>query len=364
MNNLFDYIKWRGDLTFIQDDFNCIDSLIFSRLAYIRWEQILDTQPLSFQNAHELYTKLKQPMHSLAPEDPLLLESCAECLRYKKCFVSDFVNEISEEDEVQFCAITFHLPDNTHYIAFRGTDNTVVGWKEDLKMSCQGLVASHKKAKEYVRRISEQYKGKLRIGGHSKGGNLAMVATLRSIKSIQKRILSVDNFDGPGLDYKLYQKKKEDEFFSKIHVYIPQTSIIGRFLFTNESSRQVIQSNKHGIYQHDLYSWSVLGKSFVTVLQPDKTSERIDATIKKFTYNMTPRQLSVCIDVLFEIISSADEDTFHELSVNWMKHSPKILRAVSQLKAEERRVVLLASKELFACFIREIKNEYFDEESN
>lgn len=157
--------------------------------------------------------------------------------------ISNYINKIDAQEEKQFSAITIHMPDNTIYISFRGTDNTLIGWKEDFNMSFQSKVPSQLDAIEYINKIASKYKEKLRIGGHSKGGNLAVFGASFCKSNIQNRVINVYNNDGPGLQQDIIDSKEYKKILPKIHTYIPQTSIIGRLLY-HEENYTVVQSTQ------------------------------------------------------------------------------------------------------------------------
>lgn len=357
MTNILDYLKWRGDLSFQQDPFNAIDSLILSRAAYIRWE-------LVFKNADEVLTLKKayerfisqdlSKVHMLMKEDPELFERMATGRRFSQIYVSNFVNEVN--DEMQFSAIVFHLDDKTNYVAFRGTDNTLVGWKEDMTMSFKDSVKSQRRSVHYLRTVSN-IKGKLRIGGHSKGGNLAIYASLFVGQKIQKRILSIDNFDGPGLSQAVLDKKKNHPLFERVHLYVPQKSMIGRFLYLDNVEQSVIESSAKGIYQHDLYSWHVEGNHFVLSSSFDKGSDLLDDVLKDFLKQADDSLREESVELIFEVLQSGNTETFHDLSSNLLKKTPTLLKAISNVDPEKRKSIIASFKILMQLFINQMQED-------
>lgn len=357
MSNILDYLKWRNDLTFSQDAFNEIDSLILSRFVYIRWEIILEDESCLISEAYQKFLSMDSSfMHMLADEDPTLFEYVGTSNRFKDCTISDFVHVLDEENMIQFCAMCVHLTDKTHYICFRGTDNTLVGWKEDLYMSFQPNVPAQRLALDYLKRMAKKYRGKLRVGGHSKGGNLALYSSLFVPKYIQRRIVSVDNFDGPGLSKENYELKKDLDIYQRIHVYCPQNSMIGRMLYHDESKIQLIYSNGKGPWQHDLYTWQIMNKYFHYVNEFETSSEIIENSLKEFMEKVTPEQRKQCIDIIFESLESTNEDTFHEFSLNWFKNSTQVVKYVSKIKPDERKAVMDALKMFMAIMFDEYKS--------
>ena len=365
MSNILDYLKWRNDLTFSQDAFNEIDSLILSRFVYLRWEQILDKETCTIEEAYQKFLTIDtSKIHMLADEDPALFERISSSNRFKDCVISDFINVLDEENMIQFCAMCIHLTDKTHYVVFRGTDNTLVGWKEDLYMSFQPDVPAQRLALDYLKKIAKKYRGKLRVGGHSKGGNLAMYSSLFLPKILQRKILQVDNFDGPGLSKENYELKKNLDIYQRIHVYCPQNSMIGRMLYHDESKIDLIYSTGKGPWQHDLYTWQIENKQFHDVSEFENTSEIIENTLKEFMEKVNPEQRKQCIDIIFEILESTNEDTFHEFASNWFKNSTQVVKYVSKIKPEDRKLVIDAAKMLMTIMFDEYKSTKIQKESN
>lgn len=161
--------------------------------------------------------------------------------------ITNYINKIDSESEKQFSAITILMPDDTIYISFRGTDNTLIGWKEDFNMTFQTKVPSQLDAVQYVKQIAKKYKNLIRIGGHSKGGNLAVYAASFCSKTIQERIINVYNNDGPGFHEDVINNIEYKKMLPKVHTYVPQSSIIGRLLY-HEENYTVVQSTRKWCY--------------------------------------------------------------------------------------------------------------------
>ena len=199
MANILDYIDWRGDLTFNQSSFNDIDNLILSRISYLPFDGIIDEmETITVREAHERFKKLDlKNVKILQEEDLDLFPSVAQSTRFGNLFLKNYINKRDLQEEKQFSAITIILPDGTMYIAYRGTDNTLVGWKEDFNMSFMKSVPAQADAVDYLNNVAAQTSGRLRVGGHSKGGNLAVYAAAFCNQDVQDRIIEVYNNDGP-----------------------------------------------------------------------------------------------------------------------------------------------------------------------
>ncbi|MCI8482579.1 MAG: DUF2974 domain-containing protein [Clostridia bacterium] len=249
MANIFDYLTWRGDLTLEQSEFNEIDNLILARFSYLPFDNVLkEGEAITIKEAAKRFEKLDiKKERILQKEDIDLFPTLAGCNRFCDMKITDYINKINLKEEKQFSAITILMPDETIYISFRGTDNTLIGWKEDFNMSFQGKVPSQIDAVEYVKGVAKKYQNPLRIGGHSKGGNVAVYAASFCTEKIQERIINVYNNDGPGFHEEVIVKPSYQKMLSKIHTYVPQTSIIGRLLY-HEENYTVVQSTQNRCY--------------------------------------------------------------------------------------------------------------------
>lgn len=307
MTNLFDYLIWRGDLTFTQDPVNSVDALIFSTLSYVGYAGKLETDPDAVVTlktaAEELFAQENLEKRYRSKTDLELVKAAAETLRFGSTRLCMYRDRLIPEQETQFAAMTFLLDDGTMFLAFRGTDYTLVGWKEDFNMSFRQVVPAQLLAEQYVREVGAEYYLPMRLGGHSKGGNLAVFAAARSSPVLQKRILEVYNNDGPGFTSYLMGDPGYLAMVPRIKTFVPQSSVIG-MLLEHEEPYTVIRSKSIGVMQHDPYTWEVLGRSFIPVPEITQSSVFLDATIKTWYAEMTDQERNQLVDVLYQILSA------------------------------------------------------------
>ena len=216
MANIFDYLDWR-DISLEKVEFNEIDNLILARLSYFPLDgSVKENDEITVKEA---YLKMKEQGTTgriLQAEDIDLFPKLANSERFGNLKLTGFVNKIDPEAEKQFSAVTILFPDNTIYVAYRGTDNTIVGWKEDFNMSFSDLVASQTESVKYLEKIANKYpEKKILVGGHSKGGNLAIYASVFCKPEIQDRIIEVYNNDGPGFSEKVVQSPEYEKMIKK-----------------------------------------------------------------------------------------------------------------------------------------------------
>ena len=349
MANVCDYVKWRGDLSIEQSEFNEIDNLILSRFSYFPFDKIIkENEVVTIKELSERFKKQDiRKLPILWKDDVDLFPLMGESERFGKLLATKYINKIDQEQEKQFAAITVLMPDNTIFVSYRGTDNTIVGWKEDLNMSFKSHIASQISAKKYLEIIAQEYPDKkIRIGGHSKGGNVAVYAATFVNKEIKDRIINVYNKDGPGFCDDVIETPEYKEMIEKVHTYIPQSSVIGR-LMNHREKYTVVKSVQKGIMQHDLYSWEVLGKEFVTLEEVTNGSEFVDKTIKEWLENVEPTKREQVIDVVFYILNTTDAQTMKDIKSNWFTSARTMMASYKNIDNETKEMIWQTLNELF-----------------
>lgn len=327
MANVFDYLKWRGDLLFSQDPPNAVDALVFSGLAYVRYGGRVEEEPgapVPLREAADAFFSLYDYEDRVRVKNDLeLLREAAATARFGNAEICMYRDLFIPEQETQFAAMTFLLDDGSLFLAFRGTDQSLVGWKEDFNMTFQQTIPAQRLAQQYTRDVALEYPGPMRLAGHSKGGNLAVFAAARSSPMIQQRIGEVFNHDGPGFTKYLMGDPGYLAMVPQIRTFIPQSSVIG-MLLEHEETYTVIRSKTVGLLQHDLYSWEVLGKQFIPVQEITDSSQFIDATIKTWFADMTNQERNQLVDVMFTLLGTGGVDNaidiFHPRNIkNYLK---------------------------------------------
>ncbi len=357
MADIFDYLAWRGDLSWKQSGFNEVDGMILAQLAYVPFEYFTPPLPEGFSSVKELAAnalsdeRLKTEKR-WKQEDDRLLAALADSRRFGGIGVGFAGNRLDEEMQTQFFAVTLKLCDDLFYIAFRGTDSTLVGWKEDLNMSYLCPIPGQKMAVEYVRQIAPVINGRILLGGHSKGGNLAVYAASFCGEEIQDRIGDVYNYDGPGFFDNVLQTDGYRRICSRIHTYVPQFSIVG-MLFRREESYGIVHSTETGILQHNLYSWDILGKTFVLRESVTGGSRFVDSTIKDWSMNMTPEQFKSFSDAVYTVLAETNAHTLRELKENWFESAKSIVHSMNGMDNETRAAVT----EVLHLFVRSAEKE-------
>lgn len=305
MADLFTYLRWRGDLPFSQVPPTPVDALIFSILSYIDFDGLVPTGPdrtvTLAQVARLLHGEPDAEKRQHFKEDLKLLDAAAATLRFSSAELTCYQDVFVPAEDTQFAALTFLLGDNSAFLAFRGTDQTLVGWKEDFNMAFEESIPAQRLAKAYVQAFAAQRKERLRLGGHSKGGNLAVYAAAKVPADLQQRILAVYNHDGPGFTEHMMSNPGYLRMVPKLLTYVPQSSVIG-MLLEHEEEYTIIKSKHIGVLQHDPYTWEVMGGSFITVKALTADSRFLDRTLKHWLAGMTTQERNAFVDTVFDLL--------------------------------------------------------------
>ena len=316
MADLFDYLQWRGDLTFSQAPVNPVDTLIFSALSYISFGGSVEAMPevpISLKDAADEFFRLPgQAERCRVKSDLSLLMAAAESRRFQNVMLLQYRSILIPEEETQFAAITYLLDDNTGVITFRGTDYSLVGWKEDFNMTFRETIPAQLLAQEYTTEIGSKYIMPLRICGHSKGGNLAVFSAVKAEESIRNRIQEIYNHDGPGFTEYVMTDPAYKELATRIRTIIPQSSVIG-MLLEHEEPYTIIRSKQIGLLQHDPYSWDVLGPGFVPMEEISANSRFLDQTIKTWLSGMTMEERNEIVDTVYDLLTIGGADNVFDI---------------------------------------------------
>lgn len=315
MADLHQYMWQDGNLPLSQLPFNEVDALVFARLAYLPFDLIgLDqsTQSITIKDAARALLLQPETAHCLAFQADLsLIRDLAVSRRFGSMRLSRFVNQIEEVHQTQFAAVTIQVADRLSYLAFRGTDDSLAGWKENLNMGVMFPVPAQNRALQYLMVAAASHPGQLMLGGHSKGGNLAMYAASCCGTQVQGRIEAIHNFDGPGFTNQLLDSPGYQRICPKITSFIPQHSIIGLLLGHTER-HVIVRSSEKAIKQHDISSWQVRGTHLVHLDQLSENSRLIDLTLSGWIAELNLQQRKRFIDTLYLAITNLRVHTFPE----------------------------------------------------
>ena len=362
-HTVMDYLRWRGDLTFAADPFNEVDQLIFCIIAYLNFRRFPSLTTVKAGEATPLRTlallmRSEDEQQGLSQLEYLpLLRAAAESRRFGEVGIFGYVTEKDISEEKQFDAVSFRLPDGSIFCAFMGTDTSIIGWKEDLNLSFLDAVPAQRRAVEYVEEIAAANRGRLlRLGGHSKGGNLAMYASLNVSPRVQKSILAAYNNDGPGFALSPWKEERYLLMAERIHSYIPAESIVG-VLLQQQENYTVIHSDQHFLLQHEPMSWSVMGNHFVTLPQRSQLGQISERLAGKWVEEMSLAERRGFSDALYELFSN--DGRYTTLEEVW-QHGGELLRHYHDSK--EKKTVIHTAVDRFAALWKEEMKRHAEKE--
>ncbi|MEG1164186.1 MAG: Mbeg1-like protein [Anaerovoracaceae bacterium] len=334
MKNMIDYIENMGHYTFEEKPFNEVDSLVLSKLAYLDFGVIegenhgvcksISTLPPSNQ-FEQFFADVSNNKATKA-----LYFAVIGAERYNNIDFTDYVNKINIETQSQFSAITFLLDKDTTYVAFRGTDNTLVGWKEDFNMSFLDCIPAQLESAKYLSQIGEKFQGTLIVGGHSKGGNLAVFSATHCIPMVQGRIQKVYNHDGPGFTSDFLASEQFKRIADRVETTLPKSSAVGMFLQQHETYT-TIDSSSFTVFQHDPFTWCVTDDHFDYLYDIDEGSAAFRKVVSEWLTKIDEEKRKKFVDTLYEIVTTTNAQTFRELRSSWQKNVITILSTAKDL---------------------------------
>ena len=335
MPNMMDYLAWRGDVALGYSPFNDVDSLILASLSYLTYpaeEGLLRDLALSVP-------EVDRNQFAFVHEIRAMLSAAALTERFAGIRMHHPIAVTDQDRDMQFAAVTFDLPDGTHYVAFRGTDSTIVGWREDFNMAFESPIPAQTAAVKYLTEAAALTDGPLIIGGHSKGGNLAVYAAAHAGAEIQSRIRLIYSFDGPGLDDATMASDGYANIARRIRSFVPQQSVVG-LLMTYHPEYTVVKSDGVSLLQHDSFTWQVLGTDFIAVTELDVSSQLVDQTVHAWLSQVSKEQRKVFIDTIFDILEASGATTVKELLHDIPGRLPAVLKALQKVDFETAKMII------------------------
>lgn len=366
MDNIITYAqKELSDFT--QKEFNGVDSLILSCLSYINFptniEQVTSWEGIRLADLYlaeyfeEMFNKLWSEQESLQ----LFAAVCASP-RFRNVKAMGYTNQFDSTKEKQFCAITFKLTDSLYYIAFRGTDSSLTGWKEDFNMAFSYPVPAQLEAVSYLFKASLKCDGTLLVGGHSKGGNLAVYSAMNCDMVIQRRLKRIYSHDGPGFVQSVLDSSCFNIIKPKIDKTLPQSSIVG-MLLEHQEDFKVVKSNRSSIWQHDPFSWEVKDGDFNYIKKLSADARYFDQTLNTWIRSMSEDDRERFVDSLYQILSTVFPDSSSVLPSDWQHKLPAIIQAATHLNDDTKKFLNRTIKELILLGIRNVPEIFKTEES-
>ena len=350
---MHDYLYWRGDLPFSMDPFNEVDNLVLAQTAYVDFDGIVpesreDKIPIRevYNQYWLMHTKEEiKKRESFVKFAPFLLEPLAESKRFGRMNLSGYVNHINKDTQAQMSAVQFELDDGTVYVAFRGTDETLVGWKEDFNLSFMTQTEGQRLAVEYLKNNFTDTDLKLRVGGHSKGGNFAVYASAFSGDAVNRQIMEVYTNDGPGFRPEVTETEEYRNILKKTISIVPRDSVIG-WLLNSELTPRVVMSTATRIRQHDAMTWQIKGNHFIKTEQ-SKESWMLEKTLSDWLVNVDDESRKIFVDQIFNILEATGADTMKDVRTATLNDLVEAFQAAIKLPKDQQKEVSEVLTQLF-----------------
>lgn len=350
VGNIMDYLDWYGRFDFDVLPFNEVDNLILAELSYTSLTGIVN-EPSSDRLQRPRTISIKEAAKALKLSKRLdnsckleqnageLLFAMADSVRFGKSVLSNYVDKHDYDSQEQFSALHIKLPNGVLFVSFSGTDDTILGWKEDLNMAFLMPVPGQTEATNYLEKTLRDSRCPVILGGHSKGGNLAVYSAAKCSDRNRKRIIAIYNNDGPGF----LDSMKEDPGFmeikDKVTTIVPETSIIG-MLLDHDNGYQIVKSLGKGIMQHDGFNWQVHCDSFVKLEHRSSDSHIIDSTIRNWINELDNTQRLTFVDTVYEILTKAGIKYLSDLEHTNITTLGLMVKEMAGLDSQTSKVVM------------------------
>jgi len=359
MKNMVNYVM-EAHLSFENRELNAVDSLVLSQLAYLKFDHVVlglseTSSPVPIRevvaagNPDRLFQDVRE-----SKSNRQLLSAFVNSPRFQDTKLAFYVNQLDDKTEKQFSAVTFLLSDDSAYIAFRGTDSTFIGWKEDFNMAFTSPIPSQEEGVFYLNTVANRIPGKLRIGGHSKGGNIAVYSAIHCRKSVQNRIEQIFSHDGPGFREEVLQSEGYRIVKDRIHKTLPQSSMIGMLLHHQERY-SVVKSNRIWFMQHDPFSWRIDAGDFQYIPSVTKSAIYMNKTLNQWVNLFDDQKRELFVNTLFQILQATEATTFYDLTGDWQKRAVAVLGAMRGIDDETRRFLFQTIRSLFILAMKNIR---------
>lgn len=354
MNTIFTYLEQYKDISFEEHPFNQVDALVLSQFSYLKWENVIPKisegkEAISIQEMHDVMQESEVYFYQhFAKDNRQMFEQMLGGKRFGNMKCNYLSETLDDSIEIQFCAFTVFPEGALPVVLFRGTDETILGWKEDYNMTSFIPVSGQVMASLYIKQVALRLAGDFAIAGHSKGGNLAVYSAMTVSEELQSRITDIYDFDGPHFRKELLEQYDIGRIEDRIHKYIPSASVVGILLETEHKYKIVSSYAKNGAFQHSPFRWDVIDGDFVYKKKMEKSSIRLNEGIMHALYSLEPEQVVMVGKILFDILYSSDAETTQDMLREKRKAAFTMLRTMKdiepQIKEELKEIIKVVTK--------------------
>lgn len=362
IGNIVEYVHSYGFFDFEALPFSGVDALVLAQFVYLKVEVLLDPmvremRPMTLKEMQN-HPGVEALFSDTRFEDNnrALFQAMCESKRYgdMKCIYA--LNHVNVENETQFMAMTCILSDGSTKILYRGTDESIIGWKEDFNMAFQYPIPGQNRSRRYLEQIAWWVSGDFDLIGHSKGGNLAVYAAMHVPSDVQQRIKNIYNMDGPGFRTEVYEMGHFEKIADKIIKVIPRSSIVGMIL-ENYGAYKVVDSSSVGFLQHNPYSWLVDRIDFVYVEHMDEGHRIMDESLNEWVMSFSKGEVSAFVNTLYQVVAASEATDLISFTKNWTKSLAGMAGAIQNLDEETKSIMYRIMKSLAASSRDRLREE-------
>lgn len=338
------YLRHYGGLSFREYPFNEVDSLLLCQLAYLRFDGLIPQIPerkawvrLFELDGHPEKERLFEDI--LFPEENrALFHAMLSGKRFSTMGMNCYVNVVEKERETQFSAVTYLLEDGMIYVAYRGTDVSFVGWKEDFNMAYLVPVPGQEMGVKYLNIVTRRFPGPFYVGGHSKGGNLAVYSSMYCLPKVRERIRKIYDMDGPGFRPEILATGRFEAVRDRVEKYLPRDSVVG-MLFGECGDYHVVEARSIGLAQHNPFNWRIRDGHFVTAKELREEVRKSDATLNDWILSMDKEQVHGFVDKLYDVVCASKAEGLHDIGSDWRKSIGGVMGAFRNVDAQTRQML-------------------------
>ncbi len=346
------YLEEYGDIPFSERQMTDVDSLVLCQLAYLKFDGLVpeikeNKRSVTLQElaVHPDKEKLFAD-ERFEKDNRRLFEGMLGGRRFCNLKLNCHINIVEKERQTQFCAVTFILEDSTIYVAFRGTDETIIGWKEDFNMGFLSQVPGQALSVKYLNMVTERFPNEFYVGGHSKGGNFAIYSAMHCAPSVQKRIRRIYSMDGPGFHPRVLEKCDYSQVADRVVKLLPHSSLVG-MIFEWDTKYKVVEARKFGFAQHDPYNWKIRNGEFVIAEDIYERARHKTSTLNEWIMAQDEEHIRLFVDTLYEVIAASKADDLITITADWKKSTLGMITALKEVDEETVQVLKQIIRDLF-----------------
>ena len=351
MSTIFDYLDYVAYDSIYDRPFKELDILALTELTYLPFDRIVpqgDTTNIEVRLSDAVELVDRTTDFIVTDQHLQLVDVLATSKRFKNLKLLNYVDEYDPDVQKQFAAMTYRLTMDVYLVVFRGTDDTLIGWKEDFHMTYMDHVPSQRRAASYLQHVMNEFpKGRFMVAGHSKGGNLAAYACSYLPDHLIERVDAIYCYDAPGLNKSIIETEGYQRIAHLVHRFVPQGSIVGMMLEVPESSTIVKSRAFGGFAQHDAFTWMVEKDGFVTLDQTSPDSQQTDETLKQWVRETSADERKKFFDTFFGIFLDAGITSINDLrNLKNFSKIKEIFQNAQDLDPTEREMLERLAKQL------------------